>query len=260
LTLMAGLVALATLAESAQAQVYIGRGGRGFNIGVGTPGAYGQPYYNNFSSPYYGGYTGAFDRGMYFNQGYGPYIGTYYGPAYSAYSSSQYLPYSSGFGVGVPSTTYQFVPQGYYGRTYNSYPRFDGTTGYSGVATYTTPATYQSFYSGPAANDTRAYVRVFVPSSTADVTIDGKETQQKGRERLFHSPPLEAGSYTYTVRASWTENGQQVNREREVRVRPGEESVVRFVVDDTDAQRELRARPANNADTPIINRKNKIDD
>src|SRR5262249_13929838 len=45
--------------------------------------------------------------------------------------------------------------------------------------------------------------------------------------------PLEPGTYTYTLRSTWMENGREVNREKQVSVKPGQEAVVRFADTDT---------------------------
>lgn len=64
---------------------------------------------------------------------------------------------------------------------------------------------------------------VKVPQPTAEVTVDGKRTVQTGTDRIFESPPLEAGQvYKYTVTARWVERGQTVEVSREVTGNPGE--------------------------------------
>src|SRR5271166_1675690 len=69
------------------------------------------------------------------------------------------------------------------------------------------------------------YVRVLLPVKDAKVLIEGTKTKQTGTERLFVSPPLEAGrTFTYTVTAKWEPNNYtEVIRTRSVRVQAGAE-------------------------------------
>jgi len=88
---------------------------------------------------------------------------------------------------------------------------------------------YQSFYGRPGANRNEALVRVQVPSPDARVWIQDMLSRQRGYERVFISPPLEpGGKYTYTLRASWMENGREVSREKKVSVSPGQPATVVF--------------------------------
>ena len=46
---------------------------------------------------------------------------------------------------------------------------------------------------------------------------------------MFVTPPLQPGQeYTYTLKARWTENGQPVERTRQIMVRPGQTATVDF--------------------------------
>jgi uncharacterized protein (TIGR03000 family) len=79
----------------------------------------------------------------------------------------------------------------------------------------------------PSAN--QATVRVTVPDPDARVYFDDELTRQTGPERTFNSPPLDPSkSYTYTVRATWTENGREVSRSQDVKVQAGREAAVDF--------------------------------
>jgi uncharacterized protein (TIGR03000 family) len=70
-----------------------------------------------------------------------------------------------------------------------------------------------------------AYVRVLVPEEDAKVLIDDAPTKQKGKDRLFESPPLDPRrSFTYTITATWDPNNYtKVIRTRTVNVQPGRE-------------------------------------
>jgi len=88
----------------------------------------------------------------------------------------------------------------------------------------------ESFYE-PAASQQTATMVVLVPRADAKVWVDGAATSQQGMERTFNSPPLDPGTYIYTIRARWTENGQAIERERRVNVQPGQSVKVNFRVD-----------------------------
>jgi uncharacterized protein (TIGR03000 family) len=63
---------------------------------------------------------------------------------------------------------------------------------------------------------------------------------QAGTVRLFHSPPLEPGKYfTYKIKARWMENGQAVERERQVTFQAGQTVTIDF----RDAPKEIGPAP-----------------
>jgi len=71
-----------------------------------------------------------------------------------------------------------------------------------------------------------ARLRIFVPAN-ASVEIEGVKTKQTGEERTFVSPALEVGKkYIYSVKATWTQAGETVTKEENVRVTGGQETVV----------------------------------
>jgi uncharacterized protein (TIGR03000 family) len=75
--------------------------------------------------------------------------------------------------------------------------------------------------SSPTAVAAHAGIRILVPAD-AEVFIDGEPTTQKGSERLFMSPPLQAGKkYHYDILARWKDNGKPVERTRKVVVSGG---------------------------------------
>jgi uncharacterized protein (TIGR03000 family) len=70
---------------------------------------------------------------------------------------------------------------------------------------------------------------VRVPSSNAEVWLDGQPTSQGGMDRTFMTPRLNSGStYTYEVKARWMENGQPVEQTRTVRFQTGQTVNVDF--------------------------------
>jgi uncharacterized protein (TIGR03000 family) len=91
-----------------------------------------------------------------------------------------------------------------------------------GLALSTTPVPGQK----TVRSEEPARLTVFVPAD-AKITIDGEKTSSMGQVRRYVSPPLVVGKgYTYTVKATWKDNGKEVIREREARVRAGQETVL----------------------------------
>jgi len=78
----------------------------------------------------------------------------------------------------------------------------------------------------PAANT--ANIRVIVPDPQAKVLFDGAETKQTGGDRLFHTPVLAAGTFTYRIRATWMEKGKEVTQEAQASVTAGQTTIVDF--------------------------------
>ena len=88
---------------------------------------------------------------------------------------------------------------------------------------------------GPAAAapvvDGGACIRlaVRVPTADADVWIEKTQVSQTGTERLFESPPLEAGgTYRYEVVARWKADGLERAESRAVTGTPGQTLSVDF--------------------------------
>jgi len=155
-----------------------------------------------------GGNYGGNSRGGGYGSGYQG--GGYYG----GYPGSGYNYGRPGISIGLGNAGYGYgsyprYPSGY------SQPYYSGGTyaypqGYSGqyVPDVVTEApgdrTTQSGYYAPA-SDNRARLRVRVPAD-ATVWIDGDPTQQTGPERDFLTPPLEPGTYTYTLKGRWMQD------------------------------------------------------
>jgi uncharacterized protein (TIGR03000 family) len=75
---------------------------------------------------------------------------------------------------------------------------------------------------------TIAYVNVWVPAG-AELRFEGIPTEPRGTFRHFATPPLIPGrEYSYEISATWTENGQQVTRNRHVAIRAGDRLYVDF--------------------------------
>ena len=134
---------------------------------------------------------------------------------------------SVGVGVYIGNGGYYGRGYGYYGGRY--YSPYNYTDSYYADPIVQVPANdiRPSYYS-PSATQQTATVTVLVPRADAKVWFDGAPTSQTGMERRFYTPALDSGTYTYTVRARWMENGQPMERERRVNVQPGQSTTVSF--------------------------------
>lgn len=129
------------------------------------------------------------------------------------YGGGYYAPYY----YSQPHNYYQ--PRNYYGRDNNQYRSFYP------------PANYQI--------QDQARLRILLPMEDAQVWLDGALMQQGGLMRVFETPPLEAGNYSYTVRARWRENGREQDETRTVHFHPGDSVTVDF----RQPQEETLPRP-----------------
>jgi uncharacterized protein (TIGR03000 family) len=99
---------------------------------------------------------------------------------------------------------------------------------YAPTPTYYDVPTPTYVQATPVAAATAA-IRVILPDPQAIVWFDGGVTSSTGTERLYHTPALAyGGTYTYRIRASWTQAGRQITQERVVSVTPGQPVVVDF--------------------------------
>jgi uncharacterized protein (TIGR03000 family) len=120
--------------------------------------------------------------------------------------------------------------RGYFVGTYHGVPFFPSDGVPRGVKS--PPVERSGYYSYGSTARTEwdtVLVTVRVPDPDAEVWIEGKATRQQGTRREFISPPLDPDkSYTYEVRARWTENGRTVERIRNVPVRASEAATADF--------------------------------
>jgi uncharacterized protein (TIGR03000 family) len=261
---LAGVIVLLLAAETAQAQVMYssGRGWGGSGFSVGTP------YFS------YGQYRGPYG---------GEWRSYSFGEPYADYGFSTY-PARSGFGLGLglglppppppPRLGFGFA-RGFTPLRPFSGPAF--SAGYADASpSFTTVTSSSNVVEGPivqgttsrafyAPSENQATVRVTVPVDNAKVWFEDTLTEQKGRTRTFVSPTLESGgTFVYKVKASWTQDGREVTRDKDVRVRPGQEATVSFDdqsrdrlpqprIDTTGRDRDLPPPPApgeSRRDTP----------
>lgn len=147
----------------------------------------------------YGGYYR--NPGSYY-YGYGrPY--DYY-PGYGAYDGAY---------DGYPSRR---LYRNYYGSRYYQ-------PGYYSDPRYAVPAFVE-----PAYGSSPARIEVRLPHPDAEVWFDGRKTDVIGARRIFITPPLPAGTYSYNISAAWHQGGRLVTEERTVTVRAGSSTLVDF--------------------------------
>ncbi len=224
--------------------------------GWGYPGLYGGPFVGYAGAPFRSGFT-TYDQlspnvGVYTGFGYPGFGSGYPGfgyPGYFGYSGRVGNQWSNGLSLyGPPVPVYGPIP-GVFGnndlvRNYRAHP---GIAGYGWVGIYAASPrprpltvsvhpTVERFHTAPAEAVPAApggclILSVKVPQPAAEVFVDGKKTAQTGTDRIFESPPLEAGkAFKYTVTARWVERGQLVESSREVSGTPGEVVRVDFGV------------------------------
>jgi len=85
----------------------------------------------------------------------------------------------------------------------------------------------RSYYRGEqtvASNQVALDIRV---PSNAEVTVNGEKMTATGTNRRFTSSGLTAGqTYEYKVKATWTEEGKQMQKERTVQAQSGQRTIV----------------------------------
>jgi uncharacterized protein (TIGR03000 family) len=197
----------------------------GFHSGGFNRGFNGSFHHGDLNRGFHGDFNRGFHHGG-FNRGFG--LG--YGYGYP------------GFGYGYPSYDYGYPSYGYAYPSY--YPSGGGLYGDLGTTTsaYYTPPDDAGPYTAPVydfsangaaepaprANDGAATVTVRVPPD-AEVWFDGKRTTQRGEDRVYQSPPLRGDtSYTYDVRARWSENGKATDETRHITVHANGRTEVDF--------------------------------
>jgi uncharacterized protein (TIGR03000 family) len=217
---------------------------RGGGIGVGS-GRFGV-YYGS-ARPFYSGYYPGFGSGYYpgFGSGYYGWNTPYYGSTWNPRSYGDFG-YSRGY------------PRGWAGPSYDyrwSAPQYYSSTAPSGTAgPYYASEFGRGYYGTPGEmprSDQTVLVRVHVPAE-AEIWFGGAKTQQTGTAREFISPVLEPGQeYTYEVRARWMQDGQEVVRTRDLRVRAGNQYHVDFL---SEAPSGTRTDPSIDRTAPGTDR------
>ena len=222
------------LPNRASAQIAVG-------VGVGS-GYYGAgPYGNGFAR--YGRYPYPPSYWNYPGLSGGPYIGTGYPfvgwPGYRGAFGSYWTNGLSLYGPPVP--VYGPIP-GVLGNSdlvnqWHARPTLGGGFGYYGwVGPYrASPRPHPILLErvgdaetgreivAPASSAPPLFLSVKVSQPAAEVFVDGVKTAQTGTDRLYESPPLEAGKeYAYEIVARWVERGATIERKKSVTGKPGE--------------------------------------
>lgn len=212
--LAAAAALLLLMPEKSEAQAHrFGRGG----LAVRIPGSgfSSSPGYPDSSDGFGAGYYGLAPRTYYgwsSTPSYAPvgYVrswpGGWYGPSSSYAESPGYY----GSGVGYPMTRY-------------------GTFSFSDVPSPTYYGQGPERASGLGDNRS-VLINLQVPPE-AEVWFDDHKTERTGTFRQYISPPLDPGRpYSYHVRVQWTDDGEQVSRERTLRVQAGDELSLDFLM------------------------------
>lgn len=181
--------------------------------------------------------------------GYGSYYGGQpYSPYYGGYGSG-YTPYYGGYGYGYAPYYGGYGNTAYY-RGYGNAPYYPSYGYANEPSSYSAPTTRQSFYDGPETAPQYAAVTIVVPSADAQVWFGNTAMPQRGTVRLFHSPSLEPGKhFTYAIKARWMEQGNAVERDRQVNVQAGQKVTVDFRDNSEYAPAPDALRPING--TPL---------
>ncbi len=154
-----------------------------------------------------GAYHGSYSHGQ--GGWYGGYGGWYGGPRFSI-----------GIYGGYPYGSYYYSPY-----RYGYYTPYYYDPGY----TYWSEPAYSDAYVEPALVMAEARLRVALPTPDAQLWIENVPMRQQGMNRTFATPSLESGKvFTYHIRARWMEGNREVDREKAVTVRAGEEAMVNF--------------------------------
>jgi uncharacterized protein (TIGR03000 family) len=75
-------------------------------------------------------------------------------------------------------------------------------------------------------------IQVRLPERYATVLFNGEKTSSIGLTRYYVTPDLQAGrSNTYSITAAWKKDGEEVTKERQIKVAPGHTCVVDFTND-----------------------------
>jgi uncharacterized protein (TIGR03000 family) len=93
----------------------------------------------------------------------------------------------------------------------------------------------------------KAAMLLTVPGD-AIVTVNGQPTKQTGVSRLFYTPELAPGTYSYNIEARWNENGKDLKVTRQIEVTTGR--ITTLTITSADAGQVAQARPPEVKKTP----------
>ncbi len=164
--------------------------------------------------------------------GYPTSNGAFYGPAFYGYTYP-YNTASATFGGQFPDDVFMgpaFVPNATISTRMSGGPDSYGAAAYAALQQESRAnAPRRVSEPAPLEATARSTVHVLLPESDARVYFDDSPTTETGTDRVFTTPALDpAKSYTYTIRATWTTDGQPVSRSKEVKIQPGKDTTVDF--------------------------------
>jgi uncharacterized protein (TIGR03000 family) len=120
----------------------------------------------------------------------------------------------------VTPATWADVPQGYY-QDSNLPQGFQGP--------YPAMPPDQGYAPTPLTDPNAAGFVIRVPDASAEVWFQDHKTQQQGNVREYETGALDPNqTYTFKLRARWTQNGRPVEATREVQARAGQQVNVIF--------------------------------
>src|SRR5262245_30525860 len=94
------------------------------------------------------------------------------------------------------------------------------------------------------AKEAPAFLKVWLPTADARLEVDGVVTRSTGNPRQFVSPPLATGKrYYYELKATFTQDGKDVTREKTVTVEPGKETEVDLREEPKKADPKVATKP-----------------
>jgi uncharacterized protein (TIGR03000 family) len=175
----------------------------------------------------FGGYHGGYYGGNGWDGGWGGngFRNEGFWPGY-AFGSGWVTPYAQNYGYNYGT----YFPQNYY---YGDPTQLNGG--------------YADGLNALPISPTTALIAVRVPAD-AEVLVMGAKTEQKGTNRLFASPALEAGkNYTYELKAHWTQNGKEFNETRSIGVQAGQRARVDFTVPEARSDQSGNPTPKGTA-------------
>ena len=177
-------------------------------------------------------------------------------PRYDAYYVSPYNPPTHMTSINYPLVYGAYIypfPMGRY--MYGGFPsRFSNA-----------PTTYGDYYAGmytaywsrpgdlPAPTELRnsALINATVPE-TALVRFNDTRTLQRGENRRFTVPDLiPATTYAYDITASWTENGREVVKHRDITFQAGDEVTVDFLASEP-GRAVLKSHPLSDTGVRVL--------
>jgi uncharacterized protein (TIGR03000 family) len=214
------LIVAVNLPSSSHGQTISG-GGIGIGVGYGSP-------WGPFWGPRFGPTFGA---------GFGP----WFGPGFGLVSPNRIDSFwGNGMSLyGPPVPTYRAIP-GVFGaaddRFHGPPPNFGltpwgwGSYGFiplNSPSSRNTDSPRVSFLDNAG---TPIKLEVLVPTPNTKVFIDNQETTSTGLQRYFNSPSLLGrDTYTYSIRAEWTDGENKVTHTKQVSGRPGDQVRVEFL-------------------------------